>query len=82
MDCWSEPSGDVLCQRDKGTYANLISYLDELAMCQPSRKAWDKLVCPPVSSVPHMPQMAEHIGYIQGHVVELGPTMPPSVLCE
>ena len=77
--CWSEPPGDVLQQRDKGAYANVISYLNELATCQPSRKAWDELVWPPVSSVPHMPCQAEHIGYIQGHVVELGLTMPPSL---
>ena len=44
VDCWSEPPGDVLCQRDEGTYADVISYLDELAMHQPSWKAWDELV--------------------------------------
>ena len=68
-------------QRDEGACTNIISYLDELAMCQPSRRAWDKLVWPPVSSVPSMLCKAEHLGYIQGHVVELGLTMPPSWFC-
>ena len=28
-----------------------------------------------------MPCQAEYLSYIQGHVVELGPTMPPSWFC-
>ena len=52
VDCWSKPPGDIPHQRDEGACANIISYLDELATCQPSRKAWDELVWPPVSSVP------------------------------
>ena len=77
--CWSEPPGDFPHQMDEGAYANVISYPDELATCQPSRKAWDKLVWPPVSSVHLMLCQAEHLGYIQGHVVELGLTcLPPS----
>ena len=66
MSCWNDPPEDILHQRDEGTQANVISYLDELAMCQPSSKAWDKLVWPPASSVPHMPHQNEHVGYIQG----------------
>ena len=78
IDCWSEPQGNVLHQRDEGVCTDVISYLDELAMHQPSRKTWDELVWPPVSSVPSMPHQAEHLSYIKGHVVELGPTMSPS----
>ena len=33
VDCWSKPLGDVPHQRDKGTYADVISYLNELTMC-------------------------------------------------
>ena len=55
IDCWSKPLGNVLHQRDEGACADVISYPDELAICQPSRKAWDEVVCPPVSSVPSMP---------------------------
>ena len=81
VDCWSEPPEDVPCQRDKGAYADVISYLDELATRQPSRKAWDELVWPPVSSLPCMWHQADHLSYIQGCVVELGPTMPPDWFC-
>ena len=52
IDCWSKLIGNVPHQRDKRARADMISYLDELATCQPSRKAWDELVWPPVSSVP------------------------------
>ena len=81
VDCWSEPPGDVLHQRDEGAHADVISYLDELAMRQPSRKVWDELMWSPVSSVPRMQHQADYLSYIQGHVVELGPTMPPSWFC-
>ena len=78
VSCWCDPPGDVLDQRDQGTNANVISYLDELVTCRPYRKALDKLVWPPASSVPHMPCQTEHVGYIQGCIIELGLTMPPS----
>ena len=78
VDCWSEPLEDVPHQRDKGTYADIISYLDELAMHWPSKKAWDKLVWPPVSSVPRMHCHTDYLSYIQECVVELGLTMPLS----
>ena len=77
MSCWNDPPEDLLCQRDEGAHAKVISYLDELAMYQPSRKAWDELVWLPASSVPHMLCQNEHVGYIQGHIVKLGLTMPP-----
>ena len=47
-------------------------------MHQPSWKAWDELVWPPPSTAPHMLPKNKHVGYIQGHVVELGLAMPPS----
>ena len=81
VDCWSELPRDVPCQRDEGAYVNVISYLDELATHWPSRKAWDELMWPPVSSVPHMLHQAEHLSYIQGCMVELGLTMLPSQFC-
>ena len=72
MSCWNNPPEDVPHQRDKGAHTNIISSLDELAMCQPSQKAWDELVWPAQSAAPHVPPQNEHVGYIQGHVVELG----------
>ena len=78
MSCWNDPPEDFPHQRDEGTHTNIISYFDKLATCQPSQKAWDKLVWPPPSAVPHLLCQNEHVGYMQGHVVELGLTMPPS----
>ena len=70
--CWSELPLTVLLQRDKGTFADVISHLDSLAQCLPTRKTWDELVCLLPSAVPHSPQGSGHLGYIQGWVVELG----------
>ena len=81
VDCWSKLPGNVPHQRDEGACMDMISYLDELATCQPSRKVWDKLVWHPVSSVPSMPHQAEHFGHIQGRIVELGSMMPPCQFC-
>ena len=72
------PPEDIPHQRDEGTYTNVISYLDELATHQPLQKAWDELIWPPPSAVPNMQHQNEHVGYIQGCVVEYGLTMPPS----
>ena len=81
MSCWNDPLEGVLCQRDEGAHANVISYLDELATCQPLQRAWDELVWPPESTAPHVLPQNEHVGYIQGHFMELGLTMPPSQFC-
>ena len=75
VDCWNEPPLDIPCQRDEDAFTNIITYLDELAS---SRKAWDELVWPPVSSAPCMLPLPEHLGYIQSCIVEMGLTMPPS----
>ena len=40
--CWGQPL-EVLHQKD-GMFTEVISCLDELAQCMPSRKAWDELV--------------------------------------
>ena len=58
-------------------HTEVISYLDELATCQPSRKSWDELVWPPQSAVPVSPCERVSVDYLQGHIMELGPKMPP-----
>ena len=50
--CWSEPPPTVPWQRDEGTFADVISCLDNLAQHLPTRKAWDELVSPPHFAVP------------------------------
>ena len=66
MCCWSEPLKTIPLQKDRGAFAHVISYLDNLAQCLPTRKAWDELVCQPPSAVPCTPCRSGHLGYIQG----------------
>ena len=66
VHCWSESQKTTSLQRDEGAFAHVISYLDNLAQCLPTRKAWDELVCPPPSAVPCIPCWSGHLGYIQG----------------
>ena len=33
LDCWGQPLEDVPHQKDSGTHAKVISYLDEVATC-------------------------------------------------
>ena len=79
--CWSELPKPIPLQRDESAFAHVISYLDNLAQCLPTRKAWDELVCLPPSTVPCTPCWTGHLGYIQGQVVELGPLLPSTWLC-
>ena len=74
--CWSELPPTVPWQRDEGAFASVISHLDNLAQCHPTRKAWDELVCllPPVA--PCSLCQSRHLGYIQERVVELGSVLP------
>ena len=78
VDCWDPPQEDVSHQKDSGAHAKVISYLDEVATCQPSQRAWDKLVWPPASTKPAAPPQLEVFGYIQGLAADLGPTVSPA----
>ena len=80
MSCWNDPLEDIPHQSNESVHANVISYLDELAMCQLSWEGWDELVWLRQPAVPHMAHQNKHVGYIQGCMVELGPIMPPSQL--
>ena len=44
INCSSKLPGNNQHQRDEGACMDVISYLDELGTCWPSRKAWDELV--------------------------------------
>ena len=70
--CWNEPLWEVPHQRDEGIFAEVIFCLDQLAKCFPTRWAWDELVFLPPPAEPHMPHQSGHLGYIRGHIVDLG----------
>ena len=46
VDCWDTSEGDVPQQCDTGCFAEVVSYLDELAMQPPTRDTWETLVFP------------------------------------
>ena len=79
--CWGQLLEGVLCQKDEGPFAEVISYLDELARCVPTEKAWDELVFPPPVAKLHAPHHSSHLGYILSHTVDLGGTLPPLRFC-
>ena len=71
------PPVHVPWQKDEGTLAHIISYLDEIATCQPLQRTWYQFMWPLPSSIPPMPSQDEPLGFIQGCIVELGLMMPP-----
>ena len=74
--CWNEPLHKVLHQRDEGIFVEVISHLDQLAKCLPTRQTWDELVFLPPPAEPHTPHQSGHLGYIRGCVVDLGWVLP------
>ena len=74
--CWAPTPRTLHHQRDNGTTAHVISYLDELAVHHPTRKAWDELVWLSMAATPQVPTEAKSYGYCHGQVVDLGPVMP------
>ena len=44
--CWNEPLWEIPHQRHESAFAEVISHLDQLAKCLPTRWAWDELVFP------------------------------------
>ena len=42
--CWEPAPNTLYDQRENGPIAHIISYLDELAVCIPTLKAWDQMV--------------------------------------
>ena len=74
--CW-EPAPRILHhQRESGPITHVISYLSELAVCIPTREAWDQMVWPTTVAILCIPTEAESYGYCRGQAVDLGPVMP------
>ena len=75
--CWVQPAAKVLLQKQDGPFTNVIAYLDDLAWHVLIKKAWDELVFLAPLTEPSMPCKRNHLGYIFGHMVDLGDTLPP-----
>ena len=81
VDCWNASAGDVPRQSDTGCFADAISYLDELAMCQPTRHTWNTLVfsMPTVGEDPRCQSL--QLDYVPRQPVNLGEILPPLWFC-
>ena len=73
--CWEPTPRTVYHQKDNGSTAHVISYLNELAVHVPTLKAWDQMVWPTTAVIPHTLTEAKLYGYCWGQVVDLGPMM-------
>ena len=75
--CWGQLAAEVLLQKQDGPFADVIAYLDDLARCVLTQKAWDELVFPAPLTEPSVPLKSNHLGYILGLTVDLGGALPP-----
>ena len=74
--CWEPIPRALYHQRDNGSTAHVISYLDELAVHNPALDTWDQMVWPTAAAILHALTEAELYGYCRGQVVDLGAVMP------
>ena len=75
--CWGQLAAEVPLQKQDGFFADVIAYLDDLAQCMPTWKAWDELVFLAPLTEPSVPCKSNHLGYIFGRTVDLGGAMSP-----
>ena len=77
IDCWDTSEGDVPQQCDTGCFAEVVSYLDELVMQDPTRDTWDALVfpTPAVGEDPECQSLL--LDYVPGELVNLEKMLPP-----
>ena len=74
--CWGQLAAEVPLQKQDGSFADVIGYLDDLARHVSTRKVWDELVFPAPLTEPSIPCRSNHLSYILGHTVDLGSTLP------
>ena len=79
--CWGQPAAEVPLQKQDGPFADVITYLDDLVRCMLIWKAWDELVFPVPLTEPSAPRKSNHLGYILGHMVDLGGALSPLRFC-
>ena len=74
--CWELALRTLHHQRENSPTAHVIPYLDELAVCIPTREAWDQMVWPTTAAIPCVPTEAESYSYCECQAVDLSPVMP------
>ena len=61
--CWEPTPRALYHQRDNGSTAHVISYLNELAVCIPTLEAWNQMVWPTMAAILHALTEAVSYGY-------------------
>ena len=79
--CWEPAPRTLHHQRENGPTTHIISYLNKLAVCIPTREAWDQMVWPTMATIPCVPTEAESYSYCWGQAVDLSPMMPATQFC-
>ena len=74
--CWEPPTRGILCKREEGPVAYVITFIDELAIWVPSLDAWDQFIWLPAAAVSQALTEAESYGYCCSQTVDLRPVMP------
>ena len=72
---------EVPLQKQDGPFADVITYLDDLAQHVPTWKAWDELVFPAPLTEPSAAHKSNHFSYILGCTVDLGGALHPLRFC-
>ena len=62
--CWGQLVAEVPLQKQDGSFANVIAFLDGLVHHVPSQKVWDELVFPAPLAEPCILHRSTHLGYI------------------
>ena len=79
--CWEPAPRTLHHQRENGSTAHVITYLNELIVCVPTLEAWDQMVWPTTAAILFVPTKAESYSYCWGQVVDLSPVMPGAQFC-
>ena len=62
--CWSQGAAPIPLQKKDGPFVDIIGFLDELVRYEPSRRAWNELMFPPLLSEEGAPCRSQHLGHI------------------
>ena len=73
VGCWCNLPAEIGRQNKHNPLTSVVMYLDQLAIRNPMRRAWDQFVCPvPLPT----PEEDEILAYVKGHMVDMGPHFP------
>ena len=74
--CWELQPRAVFRRRERGAVSHAITFLDDMAVRNPTLNAWDQFVWLPIAAIPWSTMQAEQYGYCCGNAIDLGAVMP------